>query len=144
MKTMTLFAFLLVRIASADSATDRSEIERVVRTVLASGKSDEKAVGTFFMPDADNELRKVAELYGRLGEAAQAPWSELSGPYVVIQSVRFVTSDIALVDATKGQIGAVALDRRIPILFIMKRDGPNWLIFSLRVSTDLKTVVPTH
>jgi hypothetical protein len=42
-----------------------------------------------------------------------------------------------LVDAANTQYGAVIPARRIPVLLVMKKEGAEWRIASLRVMVDL-------
>jgi hypothetical protein len=65
-------------------------------------------------------------------EAAKRPWSETMMPRMVVQSIRFVTPDVALVDAAETQFGST-LNRRIPLLLVMKKEGTKWRIASLRL-----------
>jgi len=63
------------------------------------------------------------------------PWSEVTPPRIVIQSIHFATQDVAVVDAFNRQFGPV-LVRSIPVLFVVKRQGDVWRIDSLRVVVD--------
>jgi hypothetical protein len=56
---------------------------------------------------------------------------------MVIQSIRFIAPEVALVDAANTQYGAVIPARRIPVLLVMKKEGAEWRIASLRVMVDL-------
>ncbi len=61
-------------------------------------------------------------------------------PRIVIQSVRFITPEIALVDAANTQYGSTILVRRVPVLFVMKKEARDWRIASLRVLADFTTL----
>ena len=131
-----LAATALVSAARADAAADRAAIETVVRAVFAGQAPDGKPASTLFTADADSQLDRLMELDRRLVRRSNEPWSEVTAPQVVIQSIRFVTPDVVLVDATNAQYGSVALGRRIPVLLVMRKVGKNWKIASLRVLTD--------
>jgi hypothetical protein len=56
-------------------------------------------------------------VFGNEGLPARLP------PRFVIGSIRFVAADVALVNAASGQV---------PVLIVMKKEGPRWRIASLR------------
>jgi hypothetical protein len=64
------------------------------------------------------------------------PWGEASiswsgcGP-IVSRATRFITADVALTEA------GCAYDESssVPVLFVMKRDGPDWKLAAARVLT---------
>jgi hypothetical protein len=96
--------------------------------------------GTLFTADAENELNRLASLDRWLIERSKEPWSEVTTPRLVIQSVRFVTPDAALVDAANTLFGSTILARRIPVLVVMKKEGAGWRISSLRVLVDIASL----
>jgi ABC-type phosphate transport system ATPase subunit len=51
---------------------------------------------------------------------------------LVVGRVRFVTPEVALVDATVTQFGPVAW-RRDPLLFFMRKQGTEWQVVSIRM-----------
>lgn len=59
------------------------------------------------------------------------PWSETAPPALVIDTIQFTGADTASVSASDLQLSP--LPRRIVVTFVMKREGPNWKIASLRV-----------
>jgi hypothetical protein len=115
----------------ADATTDRAAIERVVVAVMG----DSKQVSSLFTADADSELKRLKELDRGMLNVSTRPWSEVMPPRMVVQSIRFITPDVALVDAADTQYGSVML-WRVPVLFVMRREGTDWRIASLRVLTD--------
>jgi hypothetical protein len=56
-------------------------------------------------------------------------------PRMVIQSIRFVPPDVAMADAADTQFGTT-MSRRIPVLLVMRKEGAEWRIASLRVLND--------
>jgi hypothetical protein len=64
---------------------------------------------------------------GEMDRSAAAPASRF-----VIQSVRLITPDVALVDAVNNREFA-GLSRRSPVLLVLRREGDLWKIASLRV-----------
>jgi len=131
-RALLCIPLLLAAHAWADPAADRAAIERVIGA-LNSGQSRP----SLFTADADNDLDRLASLNRRLSQASKEPWSEATTPKIVIQSTRFVTPEVALVDAANTQYGSVILAQRIPVLLVMRKDGADWRIASLRVLMDL-------
>jgi len=138
MKLIVCISLGLAALALADEAGDRSAIERVIRFLndrhAVAGK---KPTATLFTADADSDLDSLTELNARWLQFAREPWSEMTAPHLAIHSIRFVTGDVALVNAASVQYGSNIPVRRIPVLFVMKREGTDWRIASLRVLMDL-------
>src|SRR5262249_33888074 len=61
-------------------------------------------------------------------------WSEVTAPRIEDESVRFVSPDVALVDATQTQYGSVILKQSVPVILLMKLDGEEWRIASLWIN----------
>ena len=59
---------------------------------------------------------------------------EVSQIYFAVTAIRFVTPDVAFVDATASQFGSVILKRSGPAMFVLKREGGVWRISVLRFS----------
>jgi hypothetical protein len=93
-----------------------------------------------FAADADSEFDRLALLDRQLLGLSNEPWSEVTAPGVTIRSIRFVTPDVALIDAANTQYGSVILQTRIPVLLVMRREGIDWRIVSLRVLVDPKEI----
>lgn len=145
MKALRLcLPFLLATAAWADTAADRAAIEAVVRAVFADQTPGGKPVSTLFSSDADSELDRLVELDRRLLRLSKEPMSEVTAPHVVIQSIRFVTPEVALVDAANTQYGAVTLENRIPVLLVMRKEGTDWRIVLLRVLVDSLRINPAR
>ena len=138
MKAIVCISLVFAALVRANEAADRVAIERVVN-VLSDRQtvSSKKQISTLFTADADNDLDRLTELNGRLLQFASEPWSEVTTPRQTIQSIRFVTPDVALVNAANAQYGSTIPVRRIPVLFVMKKEGTDWRIASLRVLVDL-------
>jgi hypothetical protein len=119
-KTVALAALLLAGLARADGVSDRADIENLVRSLNQA--QSEAAARRLFAPGALGEFE-------RLG--ISQPWSEISRPYFQVQAVRFVSPDVALVDASRSQYGSLVL-RRQAVLFVMKKEGNVWRIVSIR------------
>src|SRR2546430_9858013 len=138
MKALPCIPLLVATFAWADTTADRAAIERIVGAVIADQtRPGAKLSSTLFTADADSEFDRLLDLDRRLLELSKEPWSEVTGPRMVIQSIRFVTPEVALVNAANTHYGTMILARRIPVLFVMKKEGTSWRIASLRVLVDV-------
>jgi len=140
MKAVICALLLFTAYAWADGAADRAAIEHVIGSLDAGQNAGEKPLPVLFTADAENELNRLASLDQWLLERSKEPWSEVTAPRLVIQSVRFVTPDVALVDAANTHFGSTILALRIPVLFVMKKEGAVWRISSLRVLVDIASL----
>src|SRR5215212_6201073 len=52
----------------------------------------------------------------RLHPSAQLPWSEVTAPSIVVASLRFLTTDVALADAATTRFGSTIGLSRVPIV----------------------------
>jgi hypothetical protein len=106
--------------------------------------------------DADRAaIRKTIATFNRMSERAsvltrdaEIPdfsrcWQpERSQMYFEAQAIRFVTSDVAVADAAGSRYGGMAGKQKAPAVFILKREGADWKIDSLRVLESCLTIVP--
>lgn len=127
--------FAAATVAHADEREDRAAIERAIRALSDDLPGTAQKRDLLFTADAQAEFDRLSKLNRQLREKSDAPWSEVTSPRIVIQSVRFIARDVALVDATNTQYGSVILVRRIPMLFVMKKRS-GWRIASVRVLAD--------
>ena len=127
--------FVAAAIACAGEREERTDIERVIRALNDGQRRD-----LLSTPEAQQEFDQLSKLAHRLLQSPDVPWSEVTRPSMIIQSVRFITPDVALVDAVNTQYGSVILRRRIPVLLVMRKDR-EWRIASLRLVVD-RWVVP--
>jgi len=130
MKTLIAIPLLFAACACAraDEAADRAAIGRVVAALNAieSGKEGKREAASLFTANAENELPQL------LNPALRQPWSETTKPALALRSVRFVAPDVALAEADYTQIGSTIV-RRVPVLLVMKKEGAEWRIASLRL-----------
>jgi len=123
-KAFPCIPLLFATLACADTTADRAAIERVVGAAIVDPTdSGAKPGSRLFTADADSELDRLLDLDRRLLELSREPWSEITSPRLVIQSIRFPTPDVNLVNAANSHYGSMILARRIPVLFVMKRKG---------------------
>jgi len=140
-KALLCIPLLFTTLAWADTVADRAVIERVVGAVIAGQtRPGAKLSSTLFTADADSEFDRLLDLDRRLLQLSKEPWSEVTSLRMVIQSIRFVTPEVALVNAANTHHGSMILARRIPALFVMKKEGTGWGIASLRVLVDVPSL----
>jgi hypothetical protein len=137
MKWVIFGLLIFSAFARADERTDRLAIERIVDAPndYKSGAGQQQ-VSTLFTADAENQLSLLSELNQKLIPGGK-PWSEVTKARIALHSIRFITPDVALVDAANTQYGSTILVRRVPVLLIMKRETNGWRIASVRVMIDL-------
>ena len=127
MKTIACIPLLFAAIAWADETSDRAAIGRVIAALNDSQTNAADKRSRLFTADADNELD------GHPMQPSGTPWSEVTAPRIVVHAVRFVTPEVALVDAANTQYGSVIVVRRVPVLLVMRKEGTEWRIASVRV-----------
>jgi len=101
---------------------------------LADRDSDRQAVRKAIA--AFNHESERSAVLGRgadVPDLARCFRPESSQLYFEVRSIRFVTDDVALVDAATAQFGTMILNRRGRAFFILKREGADWKIDSLRM-----------
>ena len=100
----------------------------------AGGTTDDeairKAIATF------NDPHKRARVLARGADIA--PLDRVGGQgvsqvYYEVTAIKFVSPDVAFVDATASQYGSVILKRTTRVVFVLKREGGVWRISVLRV-----------
>jgi hypothetical protein len=142
MKPRLCFASLFTAtLALADEGSERKAVEAVISALNGHGK---QTAGLFTGGNSDNpaELAGISALDGMLAES-QRPLSEVSAPKLAVRSIRFISPEVAMVDAEKVQFGSMILRRSIPMLFVMRKEGPDWRIASVRVTApSLSVAVP--
>jgi hypothetical protein len=126
MKSLVFASLVLAALAWADQPDDRAQIRAVAARLNAGYPSD------LFTDDADSQLSRLSDLDGLLRRSGK-PWSEVTAPRVVTQRIRFITKDVALVDAAVVQYGSTLPVHRVPLLLVMRREARGWRIASLRV-----------
>jgi hypothetical protein len=128
-----LILFLLFGAGAwADEASDRAAIRDLIRSLNEPRDApDVKPVASLFTSDANpREVARLSRLVQQLSDA-RLPWREQATPALTFRSMRFITPDVALVDAEYRQAGPFIPGG--PLLFVMKREAANWRIASFRV-----------
>jgi hypothetical protein len=126
--TLLLVLSVFAHTAFADEAADRAAID----ALIAALNNHTQPSSNLFTGDSADIQRELANL-AAASRPSGGPLSEVSEPHITVRSVRFITSDVALVDATSDQFGSTLPVRRIPVLLILKKDA-NWRIAAVRIS----------
>ena len=129
MKTILFVSLLVASGAWADEATDLAGIKQTV-VRLGGAMHPQPAL---FTPDfADSAAFERLTSVGSVviskepfGEA-QIVLPPATGTRFAIQSIRFVTGEVALVDALDGQNG------RESVLLVMKKEGADWRLAAFK------------
>jgi hypothetical protein len=92
-------------------------------------------------------IRKALAIFNHVSErsavvardADLSPLDRFSGPevsqvYFRVRRIRFVTPEVAFVDATASQFGSLMLKRTIPAMFVLKREDGSWRISVMRIA----------
>ena len=108
--------WLLAVAALADETADRAAIAKVISS-LNDGKP---------RPELQCDLLPAGAM------------SETTPPRISTRAVQFITSDVAMVDAENAQYGSVVMVRRVPLVFVVKRDGAAWKIVATRVAASCR------
>lgn len=124
----------------ADEATDREAINRLI-----AGLSSFPQRAAFFTADADGvDLLRAAPLpsvtisHEPWGEARiNFPSSPINTRFSVSAAIRFITPDVALADGVRTYNDDSGAAQTTPLLFVMKREGDQWKIASVRITTPI-------
>jgi len=116
----------------------RAGIEKVIAALNEPGNwTGARPSFHLVTSDADLEFDRLSNVVHQMLELSKKPWSEVTTPRFAVRSIRFVTPDVAVADAAVTQYGSVILVRRVPVLFVMKKEGTHWRIDCLRVLIGL-------
>jgi hypothetical protein len=135
-KLVLPLSFLFATSVWADEGTDRVAIEKAI-TALNGFVSDPGARlrSGLFTSDADGvDFDRLVNIHRSLLDDSKEPWSEVRPPRIISKAIRFLTPDVAVVDGADAQSGSFM--RSIPLLFVMKKQGMNWRIATLRLLVE--------
>ena len=124
----------------ANQLTDRADVDKLIFALKdALGRRDQNAISKLLASDTDRpELsRSLLNLNPGTPEPAGKPWSELSRPILMINTVRFPGKNLAEVETAATQYGSVAT-RNAAIVFLLKREKSGWKIESVRTGPPLQ------
>lgn len=123
----------LAFLARADPHADRTAIRKLIdRLNAVQASNDTKAAAGLFTADAQEQLGGLDDLDDGVFSSSR-PWSELTAPFIVIRYIRFVTSDVAIVDGVSTQFGSTLGVRRVAVMILVKKEPGGWRIAWFRV-----------
>jgi len=132
MRAISCIVLLFVGCACADEIAERAGVEHVI-AAWNDSEPGSSAQSSLFTADAETEP------YSR--KLPPGPWSEVGPPHMVVQKIRFVTADVALVDVVIRQYGSNLPWRPTPALLVMKKQV-DWRIASFRFLATATLVKP--
>jgi len=162
-KAILCLPLLLASYASADEAADRVAIDRAVAAlnelpqraaVFTEDASSElkrlpnakprafRILGPqddgMSLPRTDGPTVTIShEIWGEatinIPGVASLSAFEILNPRIANGAIRFITAEVALTDGAWTYEDESGTTQTIPILFVMKKEGSNWKIASLRV-----------
>jgi hypothetical protein len=97
----------------------------------ADSEAIRKAIATFNDP---HERAKVLARDADIAPPDRFAGQEVSQVYFEATAIRFVTPDVAFVDAAASQFGSLILKRTSPAVFVLKREGSAWRIAVMRIA----------
>jgi uncharacterized protein (TIGR02246 family) len=125
------------------AATCQGQEPDGIRSVIsalnkARAQHDSKAFAQLFTTDGELRIGSQIVATGPAGieNALRRPeeiWSETFSAGIEIGSIRFLSRNIAVVDAVQNQFGSLILKQSVPVTVWLKRSGRNWRITSLRL-----------
>jgi hypothetical protein len=136
MKAILCLSLLFAVVLRADEAQDRTAIEKVIAAL-----NDPAQRAVLFTKDASSsvDFDRLIDLHRRASSApglvigTHETWTEMTVPRVVSGTILFVTPDVAIVDGASTVERAMTITRRVPLLFVMKKQGDEWRISAVRM-----------
>jgi len=127
---------VLIFFAAALLAGEFEDRAAIAKVIAALNNPHQRS--RLFTDDADCpvDFSRLIDLHrkydpGMIG--MDEAWNELTIPRVVSRAIRFITPEVAVVDGASTIRGAVTLARRVPLLFVMKKESGEWKISAVRV-----------
>ncbi|MCX6622272.1 MAG: hypothetical protein NTY38_14630 [Acidobacteria bacterium] len=133
MNRLLLLILLAPALWPGDTA-DRQSIQRLIASLNEPISQRRPHLLAPATPAA--ELDALVHLNQTLRSMSRQPWSEVTAPHIVTRKIRFLTPEIALVDAASVQYGSVILTRAFPMVFVLRKLGKEWKITALRTMAD--------
>jgi hypothetical protein len=126
MKRLLAAAILFAGYAYPQSARDRIAVEDLIHSLDTA-----QPVSALFTTDAESDLNRLLAIQREMTSAVNVT-SGAAPPAFVMTDVRFLDPDVAIVNAAEIQLGGGS-PRKVPVLFVVKRDTGGWKIAALRL-----------
>ena len=138
MKPILLLPLLAACAAQADPAEDRAAIDKLILALNEPAHRVE-----FFTKDAHSsvDFDRLIDLHSRRAGSMpdvfgmEESWTVLTVPRVVSGPIHFLGRKAATVDGASTIDGAVTLARRVPLVFLVKKQHGEWRIAAVHVGT---------
>jgi hypothetical protein len=135
MRVIICLAALFAIMLKADEVTDRAAIDAVIEAV-----NNPLQRTRLFTQDLDSSVNfdRLIDMHLALSPnvpvpvGTPEPWRLLTEPHIVSGAIRFITADVAMVDAASTVRGAVTFAETVPLLFILKKEQAGWRINAVR------------
>jgi hypothetical protein len=139
MRVILCAVVIFAAIGRADEAKDRIAVNEIIEAI-----NDPAQRPTLFTKDADSavnfdwliglHLRSSNVEVGGVG--IDEMWRVLTVPRVASGTIRFITSEVAIVNRASVIRGAVTLVETVPLLFILKKEHTVWRICAVRAISN--------
>ena len=131
MKWLAWILLAATSVFAADEAADRAAVDKLISGLQASkAGTGDRAVLLSADIDRGEFEREFAALSTGMIDAGGV-WSEVTRPSLLVDRIKFVTPDVALVNGANVQAGSLTM-RRIAFVLIARREAGGWKISSLR------------
>jgi uncharacterized protein (TIGR02246 family) len=135
---LALYGVQAIIAQQLDRRLDADRIRSVIALLNESRQhSDAKAFAQLFTLDGELRIGNQILATGRkaIEDALQKRriWSEVTAPLIGNESIRFLSTDLALVNASQSRYGSIVIKESVPVTLIMKLEDGQWRIFSLRI-----------
>jgi ketosteroid isomerase-like protein len=101
----------------------------------AAGPADDEAIRKAIVAFNDPHTRaSVLTRDADLSPLDRFAGQEVSQVYFEAKAIRFVTADVAFVDAAASQYGSTIMKRSMRAVFVMKREAGAWRISVMRIT----------
>ena len=135
---LPLLVLLTACAAQANEAQDRAAIDTLIAALNEPAHRAE-----LFTKDATSAVNfdRLIDLHTRpagslaLTIGMDEPWTILTVPRVVSGPIHFLNRHLATVNGASTVDGAVTLARRVPLVFVVKKQRGEWRIAVVRVGT---------
>jgi len=136
--TLVFLAGSIIFAQELERSVEADRIRSVIAEVnKALSRSDAAVMSQLFTVDgalrAGNFVAIGRAAIIRAIERQRSDWSEVTPAFIETQSVEFVSPELAVVNATQTQYGSVILKRIVPVMLLMKIEGKEWRILSMRL-----------
>ena len=119
-------AIICAAFAYPQGARDRIAVEDLIHSLNSA-----QSVSALFTADAESDFGRLQVIQREMRSAVNET-SGVAPPAFVMTDVRFLGSDVAMINAAEVQLGGGS-PRKIPVLFVLRRDTGGWKIAALRL-----------